>query len=124
MGVALAARDAGEGEGGRLLNTEVNGTDSDSGREGCCSRGKDGGSGEHIERICENSRVYHSQSDSGSDSSCDPIALCSCAFLNGWRRDAEMRQSSEGGVESALCLVMKRGLMEARRGLKARGDGM
>lgn len=92
--------------------------------------GKDWGIGETSVKILENSRVYHSESDSGSssfdDSSSENSAgtgICSNSFLNGWRRDAEMGTSCSGEVERELRLVMVRGLIDARRGLNTRWEG-
>jgi hypothetical protein len=106
-------RGAGEGEAGIVMAM-------DSG----LGWGNDGGMGEHKLIILENSRLYHSESDSESESEDwssedkgERGAARSCMFLNGRRRVADIGESeSERGEE--LSFVITRGFMDARRGLK------
>lgn len=44
--------------------------------------------------------------------------------MNGCKSDVDKGESSEGDMDRELCLKIVRGLMDARRGLKTRGDGI
>lgn len=103
-----------------------------------CWLGKDVGIGELKDKIFENSRVYHSESDSCSESSeyssCKNAEMrgermgreprpCSEVFLKGCRSEGEIEEiSSNGEDDRGLCFVMTRGWMAARRGLKMREE--
>lgn len=84
--------------------------------------GKDGGIGEHKLIIWENSRLYHSESDSSesedgsSEDMGDRGAMCALVFLNGRIRVMGESESSDAGEE--LSFVITRGFIDARRGLK------
>lgn len=52
----------------RLFGSTEDGKDNESGRAGVWC-GKDGGMGERREMILDSSLLYHSESESGSDSS-------------------------------------------------------
>lgn len=89
---------------GEAVGVQAGGTHIDSGRVFC---GKLGGSGEERVRILENSRVYHSESDS-SESEVEIYSEgCSGARLEVGRYDVVV-----------LRFVTAKGFMETRRGLK------
>lgn len=102
----------------------------DSGR----TFGKVEGSCEVRVRILESSRLYHSESDSASDSEEESSQLefgvigdggreLSHWLLNGWISDEKSGVSSWTGYIDTLCFAILRGLIETRRGLNGRGDG-